>query len=164
MMQVTRERLVQWQDPLETAGAVRALPGIEALRAVRDGRVPPPPIANLMNFTLVEVEEGRVVFEGVPGEEHYNPIGSVHGGFALTLFDSALGCVIHTMLPAGVGYATTDVQVRLIRGITKETGPVRCEATVVHVGRSTAVAEAKLYDGQRRLLATGTTACAVMRP
>jgi uncharacterized protein (TIGR00369 family) len=164
MMQVTRERLVRWADPLETAGTLRALPGIEALRAVRDGRVPPPPIANLMNFTLAEVEEGRVVFEGVPGEEHYNPIGSVHGGFALTLFDSALGCAIHTMLPAGVGYATTDVQVRLIRGMTKDTGRVRCEATVVHVGRSTAVAEAKLYDGQHRLLATGTTACAVMRP
>jgi uncharacterized protein (TIGR00369 family) len=164
MMQVTRERLVRWEDPLETAGALRALPGIEALRAVRDGRVPPPPIAKLMNFTLAEAEEGRAVFEGTPGEEHYNPIGSVHGGFALTLMDSALGCAIHTMLPAGVGYATTDVQVRLIRGITKDTGPVRCEATVVHVGRSTAVAEAKLYDGQRRLLATGTTACAVLRP
>jgi uncharacterized protein (TIGR00369 family) len=164
MMQVTRERLVTWDDPLETAGALRALPGIEALRTVRDGRVPPPPIAKLMNFTLAEVEDGRAVFEGTPGEEHYNPIGSVHGGFALTLMDSALGCAIHTMLPAGVGYATTDVQVRLIRGITKDTGPVRCEATVVHVGRSTAVAEAKLYDAQRRLLATGTTACAVMRP
>ncbi len=163
-MQVTRERLVQWEDPVETAGALRAMPGIEALRAVRDGLVPPPPIANLMGFALVEVEEGRAVFEGRPGEEHYNPIGSVHGGFALTLFDSALGCSIHTMLPAGVGYATTDVQVRLIRGITKDTGPVRCEATVVHVGRSTAVSEAKLYDGERRLLGTGTTACAIMRP
>jgi uncharacterized protein (TIGR00369 family) len=163
-MQVTRERLVQWQDPLETAGAVRALSGIEALRAMHEGRIPPPPIAKLMNFTLADVDEGRVVFEGVPGEEHYNPIGVVHGGFALALFDSALGCAVQTKLPAGVGYATTDVQVRMIRGITKDTGPVRCEATVVHVGRSTAVAEAKLYDGQRRLLATGTTACAVLRP
>jgi uncharacterized protein (TIGR00369 family) len=162
-MQVTRERLVRWSDPLEAAGALRAMPGIEALRAVRDGLVPPPPIANLMNFSLVEVEEGRAVFEGTPGEEHYNPIGSVHGGFALTLFDSALGCAIHTMLPAGVGYATTDVQVRLIRGMTKDTGPVRCEATAVHVGRSTAVSEAKLYDADRRLLGTGTTACAIMR-
>ncbi|MEA2721119.1 MAG: hypothetical protein QOJ39_2983 [Candidatus Eremiobacteraeota bacterium] len=163
-MQVTRERLVQWADPLEAAGALRAMSGIEALRAVRDGLVPPPPIANLMGFSLIEVEEGRAVFEGTPGEEHYNPIGSVHGGFALTLFDSALGCAIHTMLPAGVGYATTDVQVRLIRGMTKDTGPVRCEAAVVHVGRSTAVSEAKLYDTERRLLGTGTTACAIMRP
>ena len=117
-----------------------------------------------MNFAIVEVDEGRVVFEGYPGEEHYNPIGVVHGGFALTLFDSAMGCAIHTTLPHGVAYTTTDVQVRFIRGITKDTGPVRCEATVVHVGRSTAVAEAKLYDRERRVLGTGTTACAILRP
>ena len=164
MMQVTRERLVTWEDPLAAAGALRGMSGLEAIRAVRDRRVPPPPIARLMNFTIVEVEEGRVVFEGYPGEEHYNPIGVVHGGFALTLFDSALGCAIHTTLPAGVGYTTTDTQVRFIRGITKDTGPVRCEAHVVHAGRSTAVAEAKLRDGAGRVLGTGTTGCAIMRP
>ncbi|HEV2643474.1 MAG TPA: PaaI family thioesterase, partial [Candidatus Elarobacter sp.] len=122
MMQVTRERLVTWEDPHASAGALRDLSGIEAIRAVRDGRVPPPPIARLMNFTIVEAEEGRVVFEGYPGEEHYNPIGVVHGGFALALFDSAMGCAIHTTLPQGVAYTTTDVQVRFIRGITKDTG------------------------------------------
>ena len=164
MMQVTRERLVTWEDPLASAGALRDMSGLEAIRAVRDGRVPPPPIAKLMNFTIVEVDEGRVVFEGYPGEEHYNPIGVVHGGFALTLFDSAMGCAIHTTLPAGVGYTTTDVQVRFIRGITKDTGPVRCEAKVVHVGRSTAIAEATLRDGNGRVLGTGTTACAIFRP
>jgi uncharacterized protein (TIGR00369 family) len=164
MMQVTRERLVTWEDPLASATSLRDLSGIDAIRAVRDGRVPPPPIARLMNFTIVEAEEGRVVFEGYPGEEHYNPIGVVHGGFALALFDSAMGCAIHTTLPQGVGYTTTDVQVRFIRGITKDTGPVRCEATVVHVGRSTAVAEAKLYDRERRVLGTGTTGCAILRP
>jgi uncharacterized protein (TIGR00369 family) len=164
MMQVTRERLVTWEDPLAAAGALRDMSGIDAIRAVRDGRVPPPPIAQLMNFTIVEAEEGRVVFEGYPGEEHYNPIGVVHGGFGLALFDSAMGCAVHTTLPQGVGYTTTDVQVRFIRGITKDTGPVRCEATVVHVGRSTAVAEAKLRDGDGRVLGIGTTACAILRP
>jgi uncharacterized protein (TIGR00369 family) len=163
-MQVTRERLVTWEDPLESSGALRAMTGLEAIRAVRDGRVAPPPIARLMNFTIAEVEEGRVVFEGYPGEEHYNPIAVVHGGFALTLFDSAMGCAIHTTLPQGVGYTTTDVQVRFIRAITKDTGPVRCEAKVVHVGRSTAVAEATLRDGNGRVLGTGTTACAILRP
>jgi uncharacterized protein (TIGR00369 family) len=158
-MQVTRERLVRWDDPLASAGTLRGLTGIEAMRAVRDGHVPPPPIAVLMNFRIADVEEGRVAFEGYPGEEHYNAIGVVHGGFALTLFDSAMGCAIHTTLPAGVAYTTTDVQVRLIRGITKDTGPVRCEANVVHVGRSTAVAEAKLYDRERRILGTGTEPC-----
>jgi uncharacterized protein (TIGR00369 family) len=163
-MQVTRERLVTWEDPLASSGALRDMSGLEAIRAVRDGRVAPPPIARLMNFTIVEADEGRVVFEGYPGEEHYNPIAVVHGGFALTLFDSAMGCAVHTTLPHGVGYTTTDVQVRFIRAITKDTGPVRCEAKVVHVGRSTAVAEATLRDGKGRVLGTGTTGCAILRP
>ncbi len=164
MMQVTRERLVTWEDPIASSSAMRELSGLDAIRAVRDGRVPPPPIARLMNFTLTEVDEGRVVFEGYPGEEHYNPIAVVHGGFALTLFDSAMGCAIHTTLPSGVAYTTTDVHVRFIRAITKDTGPVRCEAKVVHVGRSTAVAEATLRDGTGRILGTGTTGCAIFRP
>ncbi len=163
-MQVTRERLVTWEDPLAASSALREMSGLEAIQAVRDGRVSPPPIARLMNFTIVEADEGRVVFEGYPGEEHYNPISVVHCGFALTLFDSAMGCAIHTTLPKGVGYTTTDVQVRFIRAITKDTGPVRCEAKVVHVGRSTAVAEATLRDGKGRVLGTGTTACAILRP
>lgn len=163
-MQAVRERLVTWEDPLASASALRAMSGLDAIRAVRDGRVPPPPIANLIGFRIVEVDEGRVVFEGTPAEEHYNPIGVVHGGFALALFDSAMGCAIHTTLPPGVGYTTTDVQVRFIRAITVGTGPVRCEGTVVHVGRSTAVAEAKLRDAAGRVLGTGTTACAVFRP
>jgi uncharacterized protein (TIGR00369 family) len=117
----------------------------------------------LVNFSVAEVDEGRVVVEGYPGEEHYNPIGTVHGGFALTLFDTAMSCAIHTLLPAGVGYTTTDIQVRFIHGMTKDTGPVRCVGTAVHVGRSTAVAEAKLYDGEGRVLGVGTTACAVLR-
>jgi uncharacterized protein (TIGR00369 family) len=162
-MQATRERIVRWEDPLASAGAMRELSGLEAIRAVRDGLVPPPPIANLMGFRIAEADAGRVVFEGEPGEEHYNPLGAVHGGFALTLFDSAMGCAIHTMLEAGVAYTTTDVQVRFIRGMTKDTGTVRCEATVVHVGRSTAVAEAKLFDSAGRVLGIGTTACAVLR-
>jgi uncharacterized protein (TIGR00369 family) len=163
-MQVTRERLIQWADPGPTVDAVRKAAGIEAIRAIASGDLPQPPISVLVNFTLKEVDDGRVVVEGYPGEEHYNPIGTVHGGFALTLFDTAMSCAVHTLLPAGVGYTTTDIQVRFIRGMTKDTGPVRCEATAVHVGRSTAVAEAKLYDGERRLLGVGTTACAILRP
>jgi uncharacterized protein (TIGR00369 family) len=162
-MQATRERIIRWEDPTAMVELVRTSPGIEALRTLIDGSTPPPPIAQLLNFRLVEVDEGRAVFEGEPGEEHYNPIGTVHGGFALTLLDSALGCSIHTLLPAGVGYTTSDVQARFIRGMTKETGTVRCEALALHVGRSTAVAEAKLFDRERRLLAVGTTACAILR-
>ncbi|HTW83446.1 MAG TPA: PaaI family thioesterase [Candidatus Sulfotelmatobacter sp.] len=162
-MQSTRERIVRWDDPAGVVELVRTSAGLDALRRLVAGETPPPPIAQLMNFRLVEVADGYAVFEGEPGEEHYNPIGSVHGGFALTLLDSALGCSIHTMLPAGIGYTTSDVQVRFVRGMTKDTGTVRCEATALHVGRSTAVAEGKLYDRERRLLAVGTTACAILR-
>ena len=162
-MQGTRERLVRWDDPAPTIDFVRRSSGLEAIRAIQGGTLPRPPISSLVNFTIAEVEEGRVVVEGYPGEEHYNPIGSVHGGFALTLFDTAMSCAIHSLLPAGVAYTTTDVQVRFIRGLSKDTGPVRCEATALHVGRSTAVAEGKLRDGEGRLLGVGTTACAVFR-
>jgi uncharacterized protein (TIGR00369 family) len=163
MMQVTRERLVQWEDPAHTIEFVRRSAGIEGIRAIQRGDVPRPPISALVNFTIAEVEEGRVVVEGYPGEEHYNPIGVVHGGFALTIFDTAMSCAIHTLLPAGVGYTTTDVQVRFIRGVTTATGAVRCEGRALHVGRSTAVGEAKMYDREGRLLAIGTTACAILR-
>ena len=118
-----------------------------------------------MNMVLAEVDDGPGrASRATPGEEHYNPIGVVHGGFAMTLFDSAMGCAIHSKLPAGVGYTTTDVQVRLIRGMTKDTGTVRCEATAVHVGRCTAVAEAKLYDREGGCWASATTGCAILRP
>jgi uncharacterized protein (TIGR00369 family) len=162
-MQGTRERVVRWDEPTVMLDLIASLPGLDALRLLVARQTPPPPMAQLLNFTLVEVDEGRAVFEGEPGEEHYNPVGLVHGGFALTILDSALGCAIHTLLPAGVRYTTTDTQVRFIRGMTKDTGTVRCEAVALHVGRSTAVSEGKLYDSERRLLAVGTSACAILR-
>jgi uncharacterized protein (TIGR00369 family) len=159
-----RERIVRWADPVASAEILRGMSGLEGMRAMMEGRVPPPPIAATMNLRLAEVEEGRVVFVGDPGEFHYNPIGVVHGGFALTLADSALGCSIHTMLPAGVGYTSTDVQLRFVRPITVKTGPVRCEARAIHVGRSSGISEAKLTDSQGKLLATASTACMIFRP
>ena len=163
-MQVTRERLVRWEDPLASAATLRTLSGLEAIRAVRDGLVPPPPIANLIGFSIVEADEGRVVFEGYPGEEHYNPIGVVHGGFALALFDSAMGCAIHTTLPNGVGYTTTDLQVRYIRAMSVATGRVLAEGRVVHGGKRSATAEGRLFAGsEETLIAHGTTGCMILR-
>ena len=162
-MENTRERLVRWEDPIASVASVRDLSGLEALRTTIAGNVPPPPIAVLMNMRLVEVSEGRAVFEAEPGEEHYNPVGVVHGGFALTLLDSALGCAIHTTLPVGAIYGTIDVHARLVRAITKDTGTVRCEATVVNISRTLGTSEARLTDRAGNLLATGTTACAIRR-
>ena len=102
----SRSRTLVWQDPVPTAAAGATMTGMEYMTAVVTGQMPPPPIAVTMRLRPVELEEGRVVFEGEPGEEHYNPIGVVHGGYAATLLDSALGCAVHTTLPAGVGYTS----------------------------------------------------------
>jgi uncharacterized protein (TIGR00369 family) len=136
--------------------------GIELFQALLAGELEPPPMAKLFGMDLVEVGEGRVVFESEPSYDYYNPIGSVHGGYAATLLDSALGCAVHTTLPAGGGYTTLGLEVKFVRPITVETGPVRAEAEVVHRGRRQATATARLVaarDG--KLLAHGTTTCLI---
>jgi uncharacterized protein (TIGR00369 family) len=150
-------------DPVEAAQRLAELDGLSALRAILAGEIPPPPIGVLLGFEPVEVEEGRVVFAVEPGPQHYNPIGSVHGGLAATLIDSATGCAVHSTLPAGVGYTTTDLQVRYVRGITRDTGRVLCEGTVVHRGRTMATAEARVTAGNR-LLAHGTAGVLILPP
>ena len=148
-------------DPVEAARDLVQLDGLTALRAMIAGELPPPPIATLLGFDLVEVDEGRVVFAAHPGEEHYNPIGMVHGGLAATLIDSATGCAVHTTLPAGTGYTTTDVQVRFVRPITLDTGRIECIGEVVHRGRTLATAEARVVAGDR-LLAHGTASLLIL--
>lgn len=158
-----RSRVVAWQDPLATLERAAGMTGIEYLRAIQAGELPPPPIAEMMNFELLEIEDGRVVFGGEPGEEHYNTIGSVHGGYAATIADSAIGCAVHTTLPVGGGYSTQTLEMKYVRPITRETGAVRCEATVLHRGRRQATAEAKLYDATGgKLLAHGTGTCLIL--
>lgn len=157
----SRERTTTWEDPTITASQLGREPGLTMLEAVLDGRLPPPPIAQTMGFELDLVEEGRAVFSLDPGEHHYNPIGSVHGGVFATLLDSATGCAVHTTLPAGVGYTSVDLNVKFLRGMSASTGRVRCEGRVVHRGRRMALAEATLTDSQGRLLATATSSCLV---
>jgi uncharacterized protein (TIGR00369 family) len=149
--------------PVELAARGLELAGIDYVRAIFAGELPPPPIADLIGFRGVEAEPGRAVFEIVPGEQHYNPIGSVHGGVALTLLDSAMGCAIHTLLEAGVGYTTLEVKANFVRPILAETGLVRCEGTVVHAGSRVATAEGRVTDPAGKLLAHGTTTCLVLR-
>jgi uncharacterized protein (TIGR00369 family) len=153
---------VTWQDPMELAKVARSMAGIEFLRAMRDGKLPPPPIAELLGFKLVEVEPGRAVFEVQPGERHYNPIGVVHGGLAMTLLDSAMGCSVQTQMPAGGGYTTLEAKTNLVRAITAETGLLRAIGKVVHVGERIATAEARLEDKAGKLYAHATTTCIVL--
>ena len=157
-----RSRTVTWADPLPSAEAARVQSGLDFLRAIATGDLPPPPIAQLLGFRLAEVEKGRVVFTCEPGEHHYNPIGTVHGGLAATLCDSAMGCAVHSTLPAGTGYTTLEIKVNLVRALTAATGPVRCIGTVLHVGRRTAAAEGRLVDARDTLLAHGSTTCLII--
>jgi len=150
-------------DPHELAARGRELSGMDYIRRIFDGDLPPPPIAQLMGFRGVEFTRGRAVFEMTPGPQHYNPIGSVHGGVALTLLDSAMGCAVHTTLDAGVGYTTLEVKTNFVRPITADTGLIRCEGTVVHGGSRVATAEGRLTDATGRLLAHGTTTCLILR-
>ncbi len=136
--------------------------GLDTIRAIFAGELPPPAIAELMGFRGAEVELGHAVFEFEPGPQHYNPIGSVHGGVAMTLLDSAMGCAVHSTLAAGVRYTTLEVKTNFIRPMTVETGLVRCEGTVLHAGSRVATAEGKVLDAAGRLLAHGTTTCLIL--
>ena len=158
-----RARTVEWEDPQLLGEAGRGLSGLEFLKKIVSGELPPPPLAVLLNFNLVELDEGRATFAVEPAEYHYNPIGVVHGGLAATLLDSAMGCAGHSMLPAGAGYTTLEIKVNFIRAMTGTTGRVRCEAKVDHVGVRTATAEGRVIDEAGKLYAHGTTTCLILR-
>lgn len=147
----------------ETTESRAPLNGLEQLRAmVAAGKMPG--IGRSLQFTLTEIEEGRVVFEGLPGLHAYNPIGSVHGGYAATLLDSACGCAVHSRLAAGQGYTTLELKVAYHKAITIETGLVRAVGTVTSIGRRAAFAEARLTDLSGRLLASATSTLLVITP
>jgi len=161
--ETTSTRTITWQDPTVSAAAGAQMAGLDYVRAIQSGEIPPPPIAVVMNYSIAELEEGRAVFEGEPGEEHYNPIGVVHGGYAATILDSALGCAVHTTCPVGVGYTSQTLEVKYLRPINRDTGTVRCEAEVAYRGRKTATSEARLTEASTgKLLATGTSTCLIL--
>ena len=158
----SRSRTFTWSDPAETVAGLTTLPGLEALRRTQAGELPYPPIAHLMGMRLAEIEPGRVVWTAVPGEEHYNPIGTVHAGFATTLLDSAMGTAFVSTADAGARWTTLELKANFTRPITADTGPVRCTGTVVHRGRTVVTTEARLEDAEGRLLAHATSTILVM--
>ncbi|MCA9973087.1 MAG: PaaI family thioesterase [Anaerolineales bacterium] len=138
---------------------LRQVSGLEVLQGIIDGRYPPPPIGQLFDFVLSEVADGRAVFSGTPQFKHYNPLGTVHGGYIATLLDSAMACAVQTTLPAGMAYTSVEIKVNFVRPLTSDTGRVRAEGSVISTGRRLATAEGRLVDAAGKLYAHGTTTC-----
>ena len=135
--------------------------GLDTLQAMLRGELPYPPIARTLDFLLLEIEEGRAMFQGTPRPGHLNPMGTVHGGWYATLLDSALGCAVHTLMPPGRGYTTAELGINLVKAVPLRVQRVRAEAKVLHCGRQLATAEARLFGPDGTLYAHGTTTCLV---
>jgi len=138
---------------------VAGLSGIEMVGGIVSGRFPAPPISRTMDFILVEVEPGRAVFQGKPSFDHYNPLGSVHGGWFATLLDSALGCAVHSALPAGKAYTTAELKINIVRPLTEKVPLVRAEGRTIHVGNRMATADGRLFGPDGKLYAHASTTC-----
>lgn len=155
-------RTFTWDDPFEIAGDIREKSGIEFLQGLIDKNVGIP-IGRSLGFALVEVSEGKAVFEAEAGPWVYNPIGSVHGGWYSAVLDAPLGCAVHSTLPAGFGYTTLELKVNIVRAVRPDTGVLRAVGTLIHKGKQTAVTEAKMVDQEGRLFAHATSTCLVFQ-
>ena len=153
--------MAEIQYGVVTPDILKSYDGLGFLQAIIAGTLPQPPISELIGFHLVEAENGRSVFEGVPEYRHYNPIGSVHAGFAATLLDSALGCAIFSTLAQGDTWTTLELKLNFVRPLTKDTGPVRAEGRIIHRGRTVATSNGDLKDRAGKLYAHATTTCMV---
>ncbi len=141
----------------ETAG----LTGLQTLQAMMRGELPRTHIGETMDFLLIEVTQGRAVFQGVPQTRHLNPMGTVHGGWYATLLDSAVGCAVHSTMPVGRAYTTAELSVNLVRGAVPGREPLRAIGQVIHVGRQLATAEGRIVDAAGKVYAHATTTCLV---
>ena len=159
----SRSRVITWEDPRVPLARRQNLPGLDVLKQVIEGRLPMPPMGTLMNIRLVQAERGYIVFEGTPEEYHYNPLGTIHGGFAATLLDSAMGCCVHSCLDTGDRYTTLDIKVNYLKALTVDTGQVRGIAKIVHVGKTIALAEARVVDASDVIYAHATSTCVIKR-
>ena len=158
-----RSKTITWQDPLETARLGATMSGLEYMRAIAGGRVPPAPIAAHFGMRWERIEPGEVVAVAEPDESLYNPIGMVHGGVAATMLDSVVGCAVHTTLPAGVGYASVELKVSYLRAIHAGRGEIRATGRVVKEGSRIAFAEGEIRDAEGKLLATASGTCVITR-
>ena len=162
--QASRTRVITWEDPTATVEIGKAISGIAYLKAMQAGELPLSPLAVLVDMWITEVSEGRVVFAAEPAEYQYNPLGTVAGGIMATLLDSALGCAVQSLLPAGTTYTTLELKVNYLRPVIATTGTAYCEGKIIHLGGRIATAEGRLTDAAGKLYAHGTTTCLILRP
>ena len=159
---VIRARMDAGAGPgVATREQIEGKTGLQVMQGLLAGELPYASIAKTLNFVLVDVSEGQASFQGTPGLDHMNPLGTVHGGWFATLLDSALGCAVHTMMPPGRGYTTADLSVKLVKALTPKVQRVRAIGQVVHCGRQLATAEARLVGPDGTLYAHASTACLV---
>jgi uncharacterized protein (TIGR00369 family) len=156
-----RSRTVTWHDPMVTAAGAMQRTGLETMEAIRDGVLPPAPIAMLMQMGITALEEGRVEFTCAVDESVYNPIGVVHGGLVCALLDTVAGCAVHTTLPAGVGYTSIELKVSYLRAVGIASGPLTAVGRVIKPGRRVAFAEGEVHDAAGRTVATATSSLLV---
>lgn len=159
---MSRERSYTWGDPLALATAAQGLSGRDFLALVGSGELPVPPAGATTGIVPVDIGDGTVIFQLMPAEWHYNPIGSVHGGILATLADTALGCAIHTKLPVGTGYTSLDLTIKFTRAATLESGMLTCRGQVMSIGRRTGTAEARITDSADRVVAHAVATCLIM--
>jgi uncharacterized protein (TIGR00369 family) len=157
-----RSRTYSWDDPFALRDAMAGRSGLELMQRMARGELPPPPIANTLGFRLVEAEYGHALFECEPAEYHYNPIGTVHAGLAMTLMDSAMGLAFVTTLETPVPWTTLEVKCNFTRALTVDAGVVRCFGSVIHGGRRVVTTEARVEDAEGRLCAHGTSTILVL--
>ncbi|WP_448003524.1 PaaI family thioesterase [Agromyces bauzanensis] len=157
-----RSKTFEWVDPLATADQVMGMSGLEYMHAVRDGTAAWPPMGVLMNLELVEAERGRVVLACTPGEEHYNPLGIIHGGLLCTLLDTVIGCATHTTLERGTGYTSIELKVSYLRPVTLDTGLLTATGSVIKEGRRVVFAEGGVSDAEGTLVATASSSLLVL--
>jgi uncharacterized protein (TIGR00369 family) len=156
-----RTRTFGWTDPMQSAARIGRSTGLELLQAMSRGELPPPPIMRLIDMAGLTAEEGSVTVTLDPQEFHYNPLGSMHGGVISTLLDTAAACSVHTLLPAGIGYTSLDLNVKFLRPVTVASGRLTCTGSVLQRGRRTALAEARLVDAQGKLVAQAMSTCLI---
>lgn len=161
MIDELRERTFHWEDPMKGAKEAMTMAGLDYFQAMNDKKLPFPPLLNTLDFKVKSIEKGKAVFTFEPQEFHYNPIGTVHGGVISAILDSAMGCSIHSLLPAGTGYTTLELKVNFLKAITIKSGELKAVGKVIHSGSRTALVEAQLTDKNNTIYAHGTSTCMI---